>query len=234
MHMSSDERIEGSSTSCAAVQVEDRSAPRFTLLIRAAKLITETAEHLCVLRDVSATGISVRLFQPVPLRGAARLEVQTGDNYDLTPVWQRSDAAGFQFAAPIDVERLVRNASRFPKRELRFRADVPVTLAFAGQRREARLHNLSQKGAMIESRQLLSLDQWVRLERGILPEIEARVRWREGQRHGLVFDTTLSLQDLASLVTRLRANPGTADLPDAWGSEGLQKLVAVAQQRSAS
>ena len=38
---------------------EQRAAPRFISLIRAAKLVCGQGEFVCVIRDVSATGVSV-------------------------------------------------------------------------------------------------------------------------------------------------------------------------------
>ena len=43
-----------------------RGAQRFTLLIRTAKLVSETGEFLCIIRDVSATGLRLRLFHDLP------------------------------------------------------------------------------------------------------------------------------------------------------------------------
>jgi len=40
---------------------ELRAAPRFTLLIRAAKLIADGREFLCIIRDASATGLKPKL-----------------------------------------------------------------------------------------------------------------------------------------------------------------------------
>lgn len=52
--------VEGSPTP------EQRNAPRFTLLIRAAKLITGDGEFLVVVRDISRDGLKVRTFHPLP------------------------------------------------------------------------------------------------------------------------------------------------------------------------
>ena len=41
---------------------EARGAERYTVLLRTAKLIAGGAEYLCVLRDISATGVKLRLF----------------------------------------------------------------------------------------------------------------------------------------------------------------------------
>lgn len=45
---------------------DHRAAPRFTLLLRMAKLVCGPAEFLCIVRDVSETGASVKLFHPLP------------------------------------------------------------------------------------------------------------------------------------------------------------------------
>ena len=38
---------------------DQRGAPRYTSLIRAAKLVCGQGEFVCVIRDVSSTGVSV-------------------------------------------------------------------------------------------------------------------------------------------------------------------------------
>ena len=62
---------------------DQRCAPRFTLLIRAAKLVGPDCEYLCVVRDASETGVSVRLFHPLPPEVPFTLELQNGDRHVL-------------------------------------------------------------------------------------------------------------------------------------------------------
>ena len=52
---------------------EHRAATRYTPLIRTAKITGEAGEFLCVVSDISATGVSVRLFHPLPRDGALKL-----------------------------------------------------------------------------------------------------------------------------------------------------------------
>lgn len=186
------------------VHLEERATPRFTLLIRTAKLICGHAEYLCVIRDVSAEGISVRLFHPIPPADEMILEMQTGDRHPVRSVWQKPGEAGFQFVTLVDVELMIRRSSRFPKRELRFTAELPIKLIVPGARHHAVLHNISQQGAMIESAERLALAQTLRIEGRNLPEIEAKVRWRKVEQYGLIFDTTFRLHDLAKIVDMLQ------------------------------
>jgi hypothetical protein len=176
---------------------EEREAPRFTLLIRAAKLVAAQGEFICVIRDVSETGVSLRGFHVLPMDEPLWLELQTGERFALAPVWSRGFEAGFRFVAEVDVARLVAEAGRFPKRQLRLNIPFVAELAMLGGRVRASVLNLSQQGARIECDALLAIDQPLRLCSGPLPEVRARVRWRSERQYGLVFDDTFSLSQLA-------------------------------------
>ena len=75
-----DERLPVSQET-AGDDAEQRTAPRFTLLIRAAKLIGPEGEYLCVVRDASESGVSVRLFHPLPATALRALENLPADVY---------------------------------------------------------------------------------------------------------------------------------------------------------
>ncbi|MDZ4306506.1 PilZ domain-containing protein [Allopontixanthobacter sp.] len=204
-----------------AVALEERAVPRFTLLIRTAKLVCGEAEYLCVIRDVSAEGVSARLFHPLPPVSRlpadpdARfvLEMQTGDLHPVRAVWEKPGEAGFQFLTPVDVEQMIRRSSQFPKRELRFTAQLPVKLVVPGAKHPAMLHNISQQGAMIEAGEHLKIAQTMWIESRSLPDIEAKVRWRQGERYGLIFDTTFRMGDLAEIIRLLQKRVGGAGKP---------------------
>src|SRR5690606_20786923 len=71
-------RETGNEQSCAAPDFMDmREAPRFALLIRSAKLICDSGEYLCIIRDVSETGVRLRLFHPLPPDQLLTLELAT-------------------------------------------------------------------------------------------------------------------------------------------------------------
>src|SRR5690606_6832932 len=72
----------------AEEEAEQRRAPRFTLLIRSAKLTSPYGEFLCIVRDVSETGVSVRLFHPLPADVPLTLELPNGDRHPLERVWE--------------------------------------------------------------------------------------------------------------------------------------------------
>jgi hypothetical protein len=183
---------------------ELRAAPRFTLLLRTAKLIGAAGEYLCVVRDVSATGISVRTFHPLP-DGPLTLELPSGDRYPLERVWEKDGSAGFRFSDEVDVEQLIEGKGRFPKRGVRLHVELPATLSTLSGTFDATIRNISQQGALVESEQRFALDQKVRLDSKGLPTIRAVVRWRKDNAYGLSFDDTFQFAELARLAAELQS-----------------------------
>lgn len=183
---------------------ELRGAPRYTLLIRAAKLISSQGEFVCVIRDISATGVSVRLFHPLPKCDHLVLELRTGEHYEIERRWERVNEAGFEFTAPVDVEKMVMEVGQFPKRGLRLGVEFPIRLRTLTQRVNATVKNLSQQGARIECDALLAIDQTVRIESEDMREIRTKIRWRRDTDYGVVFDDTFTLADFARLAAQLQ------------------------------
>lgn len=186
---------------------EQRRARRYSLLIRPAKLLSPQGEFVCVMRDVSSSGASAKLFHRLPTGNRFVLELQSGQCYEMERVWERELEAGFTFSSNVDVAQVVSEIGAFPKRGLRLALSFPVTLTSGVRRGRALVENISQQGARIECDELLALDQSLRLESHGLRETRAKVRWRRGEHYGVVFDDTFSLRDFALLAVRLQA-PG--------------------------
>lgn len=182
---------------------DQRTAPRVTLLIRAAKITHPDGEFLCVVHNVSETGVRLRLFHPLPVRADLTLELPNGDRHAIDWVWEEQGRAGFRFRETQDVGRLVACPGDFPRRPVRVGAKVPCTLILDERRGRGLLCNVSQHGAMIRSAERLSL--YERLSLGIpgTREIAARVCWRRGEKHGLSFEDTIEYAELAAIVFRL-------------------------------
>jgi len=188
---------------------DQRASPRFTLLIRAAKLVSAQGEFVCVIRDVSETGVSVRLFHALPSCKDYALHMPAGATYEVSCVWQRENEAGFTFAQSVQVDQLVNEASDYPKRGLRLGLCFPVMVHTLSGSFDAVVENLSQQGARITCDQLLAIDQNVRIAaQGLIyktREVRAKVRWRRERQYGVVFDDTFTLGEFARLAAQLQA-----------------------------
>ena len=183
---------------------DQRGAPRFFALIRSAKLIAPQGEFVCVVRDVSTTGVRLRCFHALPSGPAMALELQNGDIFELERVREEGTEASFRFAAPATIERLMQESDPFPRRPLRLGLAIPLTLRTLAGTVPAATRNMSQQGCRIESALPLALAQPVVIDSPHLPGIRAKVRWRRDGDLGLVFDDTFSLRDFAILAARLQ------------------------------
>ncbi len=181
-----------------------RGAQRFTLLIRTAKLVCESGEFLCIIRDVSETGLRLRLFHALPADARMALELANGEHYFIERVWERDSHAGFRFAAPIEVQAFIAEVSPYPRRQLRLRLQFPAVLTAAAQASVATVRDLSPQGARIETERFLALGQPLRLEGDGFPAIMAKVCWRSGSDYGLAFEQVFTLEGLAVLAAELQ------------------------------
>lgn len=201
-------------TDIRQVSVADlRGAPRFTLLVRSAKLIIDGREYLCVLRDASATGCKVRLFHPLPPHSSLALETSSGERFPMETMWEREDHAGFRFFEAIDVQRLLDDkCGLYSKRQIRLKTDAEVIVFANGQQIRAMMRDISQQGACIECPERLMLRQSVRIETVGFPQLFAKVVWRQQPRHGLVFDRGFQMEELAQNMAKMHemhASPPT-------------------------
>ncbi len=181
-----------------------REAPRFSLIIRSAKLVCESGEYLCVVRDISATGARLRLFHEPPPERHCFLELSNGDRHVIERMWVAEGHAGFRIAQPIDVNTFLVEPSPFPKRPIRLRIQRTAALIVGGVRHSATLIDLSQKGARITADCHLAVSQNIALDIPGIGAIPAKVRWRGKDGYGLVLEQTFRLDELASFAFDLQ------------------------------
>lgn len=181
-----------------------RGAQRYSLLIRTAKLACESGEFLCVIRDVSATGVRLKLFHHLPDDRHLALELGNGEVYFVERVWERDGHAGFRFAAPIDVQAFIAEVSPHPRRPVRLRMGIAASVTALGVSADAVVRDLSQRGAGIETGRLLAKGQPVTLDAPGMPQMVAKVAWRNGRFYGLVFERVSTLEELARLSVVLQ------------------------------
>lgn len=183
-------------------------APRYTLFIRAAKLISSQGEFICVVRDVSETGVRLRLFHAPPTGEPLELHMADGSSYELRQIWHKDNESGYAFAQRIALSDFVTEDAQFPKRGLRLNLEFPLTVRSLNGEAGAIVENISQQGARFSCEAAYAIDQTLRIE---CPEediqfgeISAKVRWRRDNGYGVVFDNTLSLEEFAKLAARLQ------------------------------
>lgn len=200
----------------AQAPVELRDAPRFSLVMRTAKLLCESGEYVCIVRDISATGTKIRVFHDVPPDEHLYLELANGRRYAMERVWQDGDHAGYRFSCVIEVNEFVEETSLYGRRPVRLRLQRPCLVTADGRDWHAMLVNISQQGACIEASGELPIRQLVRVEVPGLPLRFGHVCWRKEHAHGVVFQNALRLDELARQALALQpfAEPPAEPIED--------------------
>lgn len=188
-----------------------RGAQRFSLLIRTAKLVYPFGEFLCIVRDVSVSGVRLRIFHQLPDHKHAEIELANGDRHALEWVWEEDGHAGFQFPGEIDVHAFINEESNWSRRPIRLKLTLPAALTADAGACVAWVLDLSQHGARIECSQHLAVKQKVKLEAEGLPPLIANVAWRSSPHYGLVFQQTFTFEELAKLAAVLQADAGVVE-----------------------
>ncbi|UAB78547.1 PilZ domain-containing protein [Erythrobacter sp. SCSIO 43205] len=183
-------------------------AARQNLLTRPAKLVTATGEFVCVIRNISKSGVKLHLFHDEPIGKIDELHTGSGQIARMRRVRQEGSDVAYEFVEKIDLDAFVSAVSPFPKRALRLALSFPVIVASRGRRFEATICDLSQHGARICCEGDFAIDQTLGIE-GDWPGIgfgpvQGKVRWRRDSSFGLRLEKPMQLAEFAKLAARLQ------------------------------
>jgi len=181
---------------------------RHNLFIRAGKLVSPHGEFVCVVRDVSETGVGIRLFHAPPSGDSIELHMPDGGVYEIRQMRHEGNHVGYEFVNAIRLSDFLDENPEFPKRGLRLNLFFPVKVRSLGGLKEGVVENLSQHGARFSCEGFYAIDQSLFVE---CPEddvrfgeVGAKVRWRRDSEYGVVFENTLSLEEFAKLAAELQ------------------------------
>ncbi|MEZ5742479.1 MAG: PilZ domain-containing protein [Sphingomonadaceae bacterium] len=178
-----------------------RGAPRFTPMIQAAKMITDGGEFLCIVRDASTDGMKIKHLGKLPEQDSFAVELANGERLSVCVVWSDDEHAGLRFFEGVDPPRLSgMPANGMPRRQIRLSVNAIASVAWEMNQCRVDVVNLSQRGTCIRCASHLAIQQLVRFKLANFPEQYATVRWRKDDEYGLVFENTLSLEQLGQAV----------------------------------
>ena len=188
----------------ATPQTDPRQDQRHTLMLRTAKVVCQSGEYVCLVRDVSQGGVGLRFFHNVPEERRIFLELANGALYPIERSWTDHGEAGYRFAAPVMLEDFLSEASQFAHRAMRLRLKVPVLLTVDGTDFRAMLADISRCGAKLTIDRRLPQGAFARFDAVGLPLRFGHIRWRQNNDHGVVFQDPIPLEDLARCLHALQ------------------------------
>ena len=170
--------------------------------------------QFCRVVNVSVRGLEVRLFSPAVRGTRVRLQLPDTMRVAGTVVWAHDNSAGIHLDTPLDVGTSKFGAAFDPKRRRRLpRASVAACarLRIGALHYPANLQDISPAGALVHVQKPVSASGPVLLTLPDFPPIPSQVRWVDGTRLGLLFNTYLEMQTLAAWINeRQRVDLGLA------------------------
>ena len=181
----------------APPQPDRRSEERYLTLLRVGAIVAEGRRELCLIRNISAGGMMVRAYSPLPLGAPVSVELKQGDPVKGLVQWVEDGLTGVAFDSPIDVLGLLAPPGDGPTPRLpRIEVDCTAWVRQDAEVIRTRLVNVSQGGVRVECAAPLTVggDAVVTLP-GLTPAAGV-VKWSEGDSYGIGFNRSLVLSDL--------------------------------------
>lgn len=168
---------------------ERRRAIRHTTLFQIAKLCSAHSEELCILRDISDTGLRAEIYCRVQPAEIVTFEMRTGHRVSGRVVWARDNVIGVHFDALISVPEVLAHCS-FDERLGRMRppridVDMPGLILSGRDLIDVSIRNISQAGLKIICPQPLLTGSDVTVRLTGIGQRGAKVRWQREQDCGL-------------------------------------------------
>ena len=174
------------------------------LMLRRAKLVCESGEYLCLIRDVSELGVGMGFLHDVPPEPRVLLQLANDLTYPVERIWTGKRQAGYRFGGEITVNAFLREQAPHAPRPLRLTIPGTVRINEGHKLTDARLIDISCEGAKIAGPTDYVQNRLLSFELDGLPVQLAQVRWSEGGKHGLKFQQPLDTEELALCALHLQ------------------------------
>lgn len=199
--------VEGSSRSGSA---GGRAGEPRTTILRAGVLEQDGKTSFCLVKNISGSGMKVKLYSKHFSRGAVSVRVADEEPIQASIKWIKDNHAGIEFADCGDPERMMRMKEKFtPRRRSlpRLKTAARAIIRMGGRNYPAQLCDISSFGAKVRTSRRLPPNQPAVIDLPDLPSIKAFVRWSDDGESGLQFATPIPTQVIGQWMDgRLRVS----------------------------
>ena len=179
-----------------------RADERHLTLFRVGTIILGDRRELCLVKNISAGGASIRAYCLLEPDMTLHIELKEGQPVSGVVTWIKGTDAGITFDERVDVIDLLKSSGEDPRPRMpRIEVRCVCFVREGAVLHRAKMHNISQGGLSVEAPNGLNVNADVTVTIPGLPTQDAVVRWADGTRYGLSFNTVLPL---AGLVTWLQ------------------------------
>ena len=190
-----------------AEPAERRRCVRTATVFQVAKIVTPAFEELCVLRDVSPSGLKAEVYCPVAAGERVEIELKTEHRVAGTVMWSREGAIGIGFDVEVPVLAMLAHCA-FDDRVARIRPPRLDTvldgmLVIDGAEQPVIALNISQAGIKIALESAPASSQRATIVLRELGQRSCCIRWARGREAGLLLDEPLSYPEFVDWRRRV-------------------------------
>ncbi len=196
-------------------------------------LETAAGKEFCLIRNISAGGLTARVYSDVPVGSRGTIELRTGQQVAGTVAWAREENFGLKFDAPIDVAEVLAPCTggtvniagqrgRMPAIEI----DCFASLRVGARTYRTRTSEMSQGGVKLRLDAMLAEGEVVVTLCGLAP-LAGVLRWCDGAVADISFNQLIPLGELAPWIREQQRRSASA-----CGSKADAAAEARVQHRS--
>lgn len=185
---------------------EGRAAPRFRTLLQSARLIGEKNQSLCIVRDVSETGMKVRLFGTVDVGDRICVEFKGGRTVCATVQWTDDRFAGLAFETAIDLQQIFDTVEPdYSHRAPRLELNATATVTFGRVRTTMAILDISVSGIKMLGGDALIRGENVAIDIEGLVKCNAVVKWKASDLVGVELEHPMPVERLTAWASQLNS-----------------------------
>lgn len=195
------------SLSDAAPKPDDRrEGERHLTLFRVGSITISDRRELCLIKNISAGGMMIRAYCPVPEGTPLSIELKSGQPVTGKASWTRDHNVGVAFDQPIDVIEILSSSADGPRPRMpRIEVDCIASVRDGANVYRLPVCDISQGGLKVKGDPAIEhgCDLSVSLT-GLEPR-PAALRWRQDGHLGISFNRLIPLADLVGWLQGIRA-----------------------------
>lgn len=187
------------------VDTDRREGQRLMTLYRVGSIVVGDRRELCLIKNISAGGMMIRLYTSITEGTPVTVELKSGQPISGRISWTRDESAGIAFDEAIDVIDILSNSMQGPRPRMpRIEVDCHAMLRDGANMLRVRVCDISQGGVKIACETVLPNGTDVVLA---LPGLEPQrgiACWTEGGFTGITFNRLIPLSELVVWLQQRR------------------------------
>jgi hypothetical protein len=206
---------------------ERRSDERHMALLRVGAMQIDGRRELCLIRNISAGGMLIRVYSEIEPGTRLSIELKHGEPIDGAALWANDDLVGVGFDQPIDVLSLITSPADAPQPRMpRLEVNCTAWVRDGAIVHRAKAVNISQGGVRVASASNIAAGAQVTVTLPGLPPEQGAVRWNDGQSCGITFNRVLALSQLVAWVGEQQERQRAAIRSDAAAASDCSRASA--------